>query len=179
MGVETCAADGLFARFCPVGIDSEKFIKEMRSRRLSPTALKIGQWTGNHLQDVTTAASLSLAAVNIGHGLLGSHGFERLSDLARSISFGCLPKWTSAMPEWVSESGLMPRNGDVAEKVLFFPSCIARSIGPARNDPVRGSIPVVTVRLLEKAGYKVVFPEMMKKTLLRNSLGIKGFYICS
>jgi len=57
------------------------------------------------------------------------------------------------MPKGVSGSELVSRNGDTAEKVVYFPSCIARSMRPGRNDPVKESIPAVTVRLLEKAGY--------------------------
>ncbi len=175
LGVESCAADGLCATSCPVGIDTGEYIKKVRSLRLSPAALKIGRWTGGHFQLVTTAASLSLAAVNIGHGLLGSNGFERLSNLARSLSLGRLPKWTPAMPKGVSVSGLVSGNSDTAEKVVYFPSCIARSMGPGRDDPVKESIPEVTVRLLEKAGYSVVFPEMIKKLCCGTPWESKGF----
>ena len=175
LGVETCAADGLCETSCPVGIDTGKYIKKIRSRRLSPTARTIGQWTADHFQAVTTAASLSLAAVNIGHGLLGSNGFERLSNLARSLSIGRLPKWTPAMPKGGSVSGLVSEKNDTAEKVVYFPSCIARSMGPGRNDAIQESIPEVTVRLLEKSGYGVIFPEMMKKLCCGTPWESKGF----
>jgi D-lactate dehydrogenase len=45
-------------------------------------------------------------------------------------------------------------------KVVYFPSCLNQMMGPAPKDKVR---PLVeeTVELLNKAGYEVIFPEMM------------------
>jgi len=79
------------------------------------------------------------------------------------------------MPKGVSVTGLVNRNSNAAEKVVYFPSCIARSMGPGRHDPVKDSIPEVTVRVLEKAGFGVVFPEMMKKLCCGTSWESKGF----
>jgi len=46
--------------------------------------------------------------------------------------------------------------------VVYFPSCIARSMGPAKDDPVDDSIPEVIIRVLQKAGYGILFPAEMK-----------------
>ncbi|HID70265.1 MAG TPA: FAD-binding oxidoreductase [Desulfobacterales bacterium] len=175
LGVETCAADGLCATSCPVGIDTGKYIKQIRGRQLSHAGMKLGQWAANHLEAVTTTASFMLDAVNIGHGLLGTHAFGRLSNLARSLSIGRLPEWTPAMPKGATVSGLISRNSDTADKVVYFPSCIARTMGPGRDDPVTESIPEVTVRLFEKAGYEVIFPEAMKKLCCGTPWESKGF----
>ena len=47
--LETCAADGTCVLACPVGIDTGKFVKELRARQHSPRAEKValrlaGRW---------------------------------------------------------------------------------------------------------------------------------------
>jgi D-lactate dehydrogenase len=43
------------------------------------------------------------------------------------------------------------------ERVVYFPSCASRSMGPARGDDV-DDLPAVTERVLRRAGYDVVYP---------------------
>ena len=176
LGEESCAGDGLCATSCPVGIDTGKYIKQLRSRHLSQTALKTGEWVGNHLAGVTAAVSFSLNAVHVGHSLLGTNGFTRLSRMARSMSGNHLPAWTPAMPRGasVATSAGVPCAA-AAEKVVYFPSCISRSMGPAGEDPVQETIFAVTLRVLEKAGYCIVFPDEMKNLCCGTPWESKGF----
>lgn len=60
-------------------------------------------------------------------------------------------------------------------KVVYFPSCIARSMGPAKSDPVQDSVTEVTIKVLEKAGYEVIFPEGMRKLCCGTPWESKGF----
>jgi D-lactate dehydrogenase len=43
-------------------------------------------------------------------------------------------------------------------EIVYFPSCVSRTMGPARNDPETDALPAKTAALLEKAGYRVVYP---------------------
>jgi D-lactate dehydrogenase len=61
--------------------------------------------------------------------------------------------------------GSVPGDGEInpesARKVVYFPSCIARTMGPAKDDPSDDSIMDVTVRVLARAGYSIIFPQDM------------------
>lgn len=175
LGEESCAGDGLCATSCPVGIDTGKYIKLLREQQLSPAALKRGKWVGDHMTGVTTTAAFTLHAFNIGHSLIGSNAFARLSSLLRSLSNDHTPQWTPAMPKGASVPRLEKLNDQSKDKVVYFPSCIARSMGVAKGDPVQDSIPEVTIRVLEKAGYSITFPANMKNLCCGTPWESKGF----
>ena len=44
-------------------------------------------------------------------------------------------------------------------RVVYFPSCASRSMGPAQGDPETDALPVKTAALLRKAGFEVILPE--------------------
>jgi D-lactate dehydrogenase len=174
-GEESCAGDGLCATSCPVGIDTGKYIKELRSRHLGPRALKTGAWVADHLAGVTRTAALSLNVVNSAHGLLGSDRFERLSSSVRSLSGDRVPKWTSAMPRGAKIGNPSARQAGEGDTVVYFPSCIARTMGPARHDPVQDSISEVTLRVLDRAGFRVIYPQDMDRLCCGTPWESKGF----
>jgi D-lactate dehydrogenase len=49
-------------------------------------------------------------------------------------------------------------------------------MGPARGDPDAESLPTVTIRLLKKAGYAVLFPENMDQLCCGTPFESKGFW---
>ena len=60
--------------------------------------------------------------------------------------------------------------------MVYFPSCINQSMGTAVRDKEKKSLVEVSVEVLEKAGYEVIFPGGHEQTLLRNSLGKQGLF---
>ena len=48
---------------------------------------------------------------------------------------------------------------DGRPRVVYFPSCASRTMGPAQGDPEQDALPVKTVALLRKAGFEVILPE--------------------
>lgn len=174
-GEESCAGDGLCATSCPVGIDTGKYIKQLRGEKLGSKAQKTGKWIGGHLAGVSRTAALSLNLLNGVHSLIGTRVLEQVSKKARSISGDRLPQWTPAMPKGAAVPGEEPINPTAEHKVVYFPSCIARCMGPAKDDPVDDSIPAVTIRVLQKAGYGILFPAEMKNLCCGTPWESKGF----
>jgi len=174
-GDESCAGDGLCETSCPVSIDTGKYIKQIRGANRSSFGKKIGRFTGEHLGLVCSSASLALGVVGGMHNLLGTRNFGKICDTARSISGDRIPKWTPAMPRGASVPEETPINAQAEYKVVYFPSCIARSMGPAKNDPVDDSVTEVTIRVLKKAGYGIIFPKGMKKLCCGTPWESKGF----
>jgi len=174
-GVETCAGDGLCATSCPVGVDTGKYIKQLRGQFAGSRAIKTASWVAGHMSGVTSAVSLSLTAVNGIHSLIGTENLTKISTGIRSLSKEKVPHWTPAMPKGAKSPPKIQVSPQSDLNVVYFPSCIARSMGPAKGDPVQDSISDVTVKVLEKAGYGVIFPEGMKGLCCGTPWESKGF----
>ena len=174
-GEESCAGDGLCATSCPVGIDTGSYIKKLRGEHLSSRARRTGGWVADHLAGVTRTAALTLNAVDRTSVLLGEKRFSGLSSGLRSLSGKRLPQWTPAMPRGAKVAEPSGQTDQGLEQVVYFPSCIARTMGPSRQDPVQESITEVTLRVLARAGFAVVYPEKMNNLCCGTPWESKGF----
>ena len=61
------------------------------------------------------------------------------------------------------------------DRVVYFPSCLARTMGPARGDPDRRALATATLSVLEKAGCDVVFPARLASLCCGLAFESKGF----
>jgi len=158
-GVDTCAADSLCSLTCPVGINTGAMMLKVRSQKRGKTAQWIGGLAANHFSGVTTATRFSLAAANLSHTVFGSTLQGSMTGVMRKLSGNRLPLWNRYMPA----AGAMPQPevnaGTERPRVVYFPSCASRTMGPAKGDPESDALPVKTVALLRKAGFDVILPE--------------------
>lgn len=175
LGDDTCATDGLCATRCPVGINTGSFVKELRADHAGRYATRSADWVARHFGLVCRTVNASLKTVDLLHGLLGTDVMEKGAQFLRVISLKKVPLWSRAMPGGSS----VPARGGIAvvpgRKVVYFPSCIARSMGPARDDNERDPLPAKTVALLIKAGYEVLFPERLGELCCGQPFESKGF----
>ena len=158
-GIDTCAACGLCATACPVGIETGLLMKALRGQRHGALARKVGDLVADNFGVVTAATRAGLWAADAMHGLLGTGAMSGMLTGLRRLSGGRLPLWTAAMPK---ASAWKPgRNGAVAgdERVVYFPSCAARNMGPARGQEHLDALPAATERVLHKAGFEAVYPD--------------------
>jgi D-lactate dehydrogenase len=79
-------------------------------------------------------------------------------DALRGLSGGRVPKWSPNLPRpaRLTPAARAPVPG--ADRIVYFPSCAARSMGPQRGDEA-DALPVAAERLFRKAGYDVAYPE--------------------
>ncbi|NVK19140.1 MAG: FAD-binding oxidoreductase [Methylocystaceae bacterium] len=171
-GMDTCAACGLCATACPVGIETGALIKMLRGRQLSDGAGKIGQWFAGHYGTAMNVTSFGLKAADFAHGLLGSKLMDNMCGTARKISGNRLPKWTPAMPTGASFKGQNSTDDD--NVVVYLPSCASRTMGPSRLDDKKTPLPEVTHKVLEKAGFAVRYPEDVKDLCCGQPFDSKG-----
>jgi len=155
-GEQTCAADGLCSLSCPVEIntgDHTRYLRGMDARR--PLTQTLGNLTARRFGAVTTCARAGLAMADRLHRLLGTDAMSRLSATARRMSGNRLPPWSPYLPTAAGSirSRVPPAIGD---KVVYFPSCISRTMGPAASDPRSEPLVQVTRRLLARAGFGVI-----------------------
>jgi D-lactate dehydrogenase len=173
-GEATCAADGMCATGCPVSIDTGALTKFHRSLENSPTQKKWADRAAHRFAETVRTVRATLKSADAFHGVMGSAVTARAAKAAREISGGRLPLWNPFMPRGVD--GPHPKgNGGGDLRVVYFPSCVARAMGPARSDPDGEPLPKVTERVLERAGYHVIYPEKMENLCCGTPFETKGF----
>ncbi|HEX6827764.1 MAG TPA: FAD-linked oxidase C-terminal domain-containing protein, partial [Burkholderiales bacterium] len=175
-GMDTCATCGLCATACPVDIETGKLIKALRGRRAGALARSVGWLAAENFGPVTAGVRAGLWTADVLHGVLGTGGMEAVTGGARKLSGNRIPLWTAQMPcASAFDPAKLPRQAlDGQDKVVYFPSCAARNMGPARGEKVNEDIPTVTDRLLRKAGYEVVYPKRLPQLCCGQPFESKG-----
>ena len=158
-GLETCAADSLCSLTCPVGINTGAMMLKVRSQQRGKTAQWIGGLAANHFTGVTAATRFSLSAARLSQKVLGNTLQGGIANGLRKLSGDRIPLWNRYMPG----ASAMPKPDVNAApdrpRVVYFPSCASRTMGPAQGDPETEALPVKTAALLRKAGFEVILPE--------------------
>jgi D-lactate dehydrogenase len=173
-GDGTCATDGLCGTRCPVGIDTGRMTKALRAEHATDGQKKAADWVGGHFEGVARTVSGVLTAVDGIHALAGTRFMDASSEALHRASLKRIPRWNAQMPRGLGRIKAQPVDESNPLKVVYFPSCIARNMGPARGEKI-ASLPEVTVRLLRKAGYEVVFPKGMDGLCCGQAFESKGF----
>ncbi len=156
LGDDTCAADGLCMTVCPVAIDTGALIKQIRAEGRSPGAREQAGYVAEHFAGVCATARAGLGAVATAHSLLGTTLMRAVGRAARAMH---LPVWSPEMPRPQRRPRLPPSATGADRTVVYFPSCVARTLGPSRGAPDERGVVDALVSVLAKAGYDVVFPD--------------------
>jgi D-lactate dehydrogenase len=156
-GVATCAACGLCATACPVGIETGILIKALRGRDAGAGARRVADFAADHYAAVTTGVRAGLRAADLLHAAVGTTTMQRSLAGLRRLSGGRLPKWSPALPR-PAHFVVPPSAATPGARVVYFPSCAARNMGAQRGDPVEDALPAVAARLFAKAGFATVYP---------------------
>ncbi|MGE5505859.1 MAG: FAD-binding and (Fe-S)-binding domain-containing protein [Actinomycetota bacterium] len=134
-GLDTCAACGLCATACPVGIETGRLVKALRGNQAGAVARAVGAAAASHYGTVLALSRLGLKAA--------------------SLAGGRIPGLRATLP---GAAARPPGPGTAGEPVVYFPACSGRLMGPAAGDPQAEPLAAVTQRVLERAGFRVVLP---------------------
>ena len=175
-GNKTCAVDGLCATTCPLGINTGDYVKFLRSQAVTPTSRWIAENLAKHMTGVTGIMRFGLGTVNGVHGILGSRVMDGLAQGARKMTRNAIPLWNP----WMPKGGRVPvhkqTNGSSPLKVVYFPSCISRSMGAAKGDLDQRDLSEAMLSVLVKAGYEVIMPPKMNGLCCGMPWESKGFF---
>jgi D-lactate dehydrogenase len=175
-GEATCAADGLCGVACPVDVDTGKFTKTLRSRRVKGQPYQwIADRAADHFGPLTTGIRAGLKVADGLHRMIGADTMQRLAGSLRRLSGNRLPAWSPSLPTAASP----PRSQSTEHgerEVVYFPACVSRTMGPAAGDPLVDPLHVVTERVLRRAGYRVIYPEKMEDQCCGLPFESKGFF---
>ncbi|MBH3365310.1 MULTISPECIES: FAD-binding and (Fe-S)-binding domain-containing protein [unclassified Pseudomonas] len=172
-GMDTCAATGLCAQRCPVGINTGELVKKLRAQAAKHG--KAADWLAEHFKTAMGGARLSLTAANTARKLLGAPRLNRLSAALSKTSKGRMPRWTPAMPQPVRPVRVGEANNDPRPRVVYLAACVSKVMGPAYADREQSSLLDKTRSLLEKAGYQVVFPDNAESLCCGQPFASKGY----
>lgn len=177
LGEQTCAGDGLCSTSCPLGINTGELVHDLRAKKHKSFPIKqLGAITSNNFGLITLFVAPSLSLLNTMHTLIGTKLLTVISQNLRYISANKIPLWTPAMPKGVTRPKKIHVNRENPFKVVYFPSCINQTMGPAKSDPEQLSLSDTMTNLLRKAGYEVIFPQNMKQLCCGTIWESKGFY---
>jgi len=172
-GIDTCAATGLCAQRCPVGINTGDLVKKLRSRDADRT--KTADWLATHFATALQGARFTLHVANGARMLLGAPRLAKLSASVTKLSKGQIPQWTNAMPQPEKAIRFSPAVADERPRVVYLAACVSRAMGPAAGDKEQMSLYDKTRNLLEKAGYQVVFPDNQDSLCCGQPFASKGY----
>ncbi len=175
-GLDTCAADGLCATRCPVGIDTGKMVKALREEAHGKLAHKIAGKVADKFDLVAKVIPPVLNTVDKVHKVAGTKVMDTVCGGVRKASLDNIPLWNKEMPTGPDKIVPETVNKTNPLKVVYFPSCAARSMsGPAREDKERTDLPEKTKSLLKKAGYEIIYPEELDDLCCGQAFESKGF----
>lgn len=174
---ETCATDGLCSIACPVNIDTGRLVKELRWKHNSGLANKIASYIANNMGGVT---NILRTVLRIPHAVAKITGYKAMEDLTLGlykVSNKRIPLWTRHTP---SGSKKIKQNIQLASSsdaltVVYFPSCITRSMGATNGYDTKDDLPTRMLSLLRKANYNVIIPEEKNKLCCGMAFSSKGF----
>ena len=183
LGTGTCAADGMCQQKCPVKINTGELVKSIRSEELKDAAAANGaaMALARNFAATVTAGRGVLAMLDMMHGVVGPRPLEWVSQALNRATNHAVPVWNRHMPTAAPALPVPVPPAAVASvlprKVVYFPSCVTRMMGPARGDAQDASVSEKMLSILNKAGYEVVYPAGVSSLccgMMFNSRGLKG-----
>jgi D-lactate dehydrogenase len=132
-------------------------------------------WIANHMRLTTSLARIGLSMVNFFHTILGTKLMGSISGGMRRLSGNRIPKWTTSMPKGAKKIKLKPELSDNPKKVVYFPSCINRSMGISKDYYTKIQLTDTMQQLIKKAGFEIIFPEKLNNLCCGMAFSSKGF----
>ncbi len=173
-GIETCATCQLCSLACPVGIDTGNLTKKLRAKQIGKIGHKIAWSIANNYGTVLGVGRFALSAVKGVNSVVSNSTMESLSRGLRAITKDALPLWSSSLPKG-DKFRVKKSIFDAKDKVVYFSSCINRTMANPRQKKEELSISEVVVILLERAGYEVVIPPNIDNLCCGMPFSSKGY----
>jgi D-lactate dehydrogenase len=172
MAIDTCAADGLCATACPVGIDTGQLVKRLRRERHPAWAQSAGRFVAERFQEVEALARTALRGGHLVDRVFGDGSMEGLTRALRQV-MPAMPAWASTMPRAASTE--RPATSPHDATAIYFPSCISRMMGAMPGEPDDLSLCEAIVAVSARARRPVHVPHDVAGTCCGVPFSSKGF----
>lgn len=160
LGIDTCAATGLCAERCPVGINTGDLIRSLRHGN-NKGYQGVSKVLANNFSKAEKITRVSLAVMGMSHRFIGSKTMGGITGAIRKLSANKIPLWSKYVPQ---KAKYYPKSANsnvlnLRPKVVYIPSCASRSMGQSITATDQRSLTEVTFSLIEKAGFDVISPD--------------------
>lgn len=173
-GIETCATCSLCSTACPVGIDTGSLTKHLRHEQITITQDRVANMITNNFSATLTGMKFGLKAANLTHSILGTNMMKGLTSSLRKISGNRVARWSEHLPKGISINTRVEQKASDL-KVVYFPSCINRTMGLSSASKEEKELFDTTVELLNKAGFEIIFPKNIDNLCCGMPFSSKGF----
>ena len=165
LALDSCAATGLCATTCPVGIDTGQWVTTLRYQHSAKTSRAVSGFAANHIDDTRRIARFVLRAGHHVNQLIGTNTMRNIT--AASV----MPTWHETMPKaapsitrllrenrlrsdettLVQDANTPLKNGDNC--VVYLPSCSSHVFGATDNEK---AVSEAMFSLFKKAGITLI-----------------------
>lgn len=162
--VDTCAADGMCATACPVGIDTGALVKRLRAESAPPSQQRAWSAAARRWGRTAVVASRALTTAKRVPGLAAAS-----SRMARRLAGeDTVPLWDARLPAGGPRRAPRPAEAPLA---VFMPACVGSMFGPEHGYP---GVSAALLALCERAEVDVTIPEGVEETCCGTPFASKG-----
>jgi D-lactate dehydrogenase len=169
--VETCAADGLCATACPVGIDTGQLTKRFRRASHSRRSQKLALTVARHFATLEPVMRLALRSGHLVQSLFGPKAMPLVTRALKA--FGSAHQWSPEMPK--PAKAKLPVTTLEDAQAIYFPACISRMMGHLPGEPEDLSLVEALVVVSARAGVPVHIPKDVAGTCCGVPFSSKGY----
>jgi len=158
-GLASCVGDSMCQLACPVGIDTGALVKQLRAAARPAWQRTLAAAAATHFAATASLCRGGLATAAFLRSLPGgSHALGAATALLHRLAPGLVPHVspTLTLPRAAPALPRLRRGGG-GPRVVYFPSCLTRVVGP---QPDETALPLAeaTLDVLDAAGFDVRVP---------------------
>ena len=172
--IETCATCSLCSMSCPVDINTGSLTKKLRSEQIGQFGHSIAGGMVNHYAGILSVGRVAMSSVKwINKRIIPNSVMTKMSETLRTLTKDTMPLWTKSLPsgyKFKGETTLKSEN-----KVVYFSSCINRTMSNPSEKDDELPLDVVIIGLLERAGYEVIIPDNIENLCCGMPFSSKGY----
>ncbi len=171
----TCAVDGLCKLKCPVDINTGDIVKVIRNHNKSKMQNSIADFISGNFALTTNVIKSGLNIANFVSRAIGKENLKSATASLRKFTNQKTPLYLTSLPKANNHSFPILTSKTSKNKVVYFPSCINRTLGQNNSGENKEPLSVVFIRLLNKAGYEVIYPDNLNNLCCGMPFSSKGF----
>lgn len=173
-GIDTCAATGLCAERCPVGINTGDLIRELRAQSTGRFGQSIAKFSAQQFAPVASTVKTTLSISSKISRIIGPDLTDKIGRIIHNVSLNTIPLWFARYPQAANSLPLISPKTD-RPTIVYFPSCATRTMGADVIAAEQRSVPEVAASLFAKAGYAVILPDAIAGLCCGMPFNSKGF----
>lgn len=176
-GIDTCAADGLCATACPVGINTGDFIKGLRAE--SARHPRTARWIAQHFRLAEQGIGWGVRAAHLAEGVIGEKALQRISSAPGKLTGTRSYTWNSSVGSPSRARRARPPTNttglaEAAQQFIYFPSCVSRQMGSPSKDG-HYSLADTLLTLADRAGIGLTIPADVEGICCGMPFASKGY----